>query len=99
MAEKALESFKVSDQRNAAIPLQTVKAMVKLGCRDSWKRSLNTTRHRYAVCKEDFTDLKLSGTLTRKDEVVLAQLRTGECMLMGKLRTRLGIGGAGCRWC
>lgn len=99
LADAALKGFKTSDQRNAAIPLQAVKAMVKLGCRDKWKSDLNEERHRYQVCGRDFTDLKKSGTFSRKDEVALAQLRTGESKLMGKFRTRLGIGSPLCRWC
>ena len=91
LADAALKGFKTSDQRNAAIPLQAVKAMVKLGCQDKWKSDLNEER--------DFTDLKKSGTFSRKDEVALAQLRTGESTLMGKFRTRLGIGSPLCRWC
>jgi ribonuclease HI len=99
MAEEALRKFKSVDQRKAPIPLQAVKAMIKLQCRNGWKSDLEVTRPRYQACEAAFTDLKSSCTLSRKEEVKLAQLRTGECIWMGKLRTRLGIGSSLCRWC
>jgi hypothetical protein len=73
--------------------------MVKLYGRDNWMLALNPSRHRWQVCEKAFTDLKCSGALSRKDEVIAAQLRTGECMLMGRLRSRIGIGDPKCRWC
>ena len=99
LAEEALRKFKSVDQRKGSIPLQAVKAMVKLECKNRWISNLDSTRPRYQVCKGAYTDLKRSGTLSRKDEVTLAQLRAGESMMMGKLRNRLGIGSPLCRWC
>ena len=65
--------------------------------KNQWLLAPDEERHRYQVYGRDFTDLKKSGTFSRKDEV--AQLRTGESTLMGKFRTRLGIGSPLCRWC
>jgi ribonuclease HI len=98
-ADTALKSISVAKQRGAEIPLRGVKAMVKLYGRDNWLLSLNPSRHRWQVCGKAFTDLKCSGALSRKEEVTAAQLRTGECMLMGRLRNRIGIGDPKCRWC
>lgn len=99
LVEEALKKYRTVDQRNAAIPLQAVKAMVKWECKNEWKNNRDPSRHRFLVCNNAFTDLKLSGTFPRDQEIAAAQLRTGESMLMGKLRGRLGIGSPLCRWC
>ena len=88
-----------SKQKDAPIPMMAVKAMVKSGMRKHFQENLNSDRNRYRSSGEQFTNLIASSKLSRAEEVLLAQLRTGECRVMGVLRSRLGIGGVSCRWC
>ena len=61
---------------------------------------MNVNTHRYHICGSDSTDLRKSNFLSREDETLLSQLRTGECRLMGKFRSRLKITNCSlCRWC
>jgi ribonuclease HI len=85
-------------QHLAAIPFQAIKAMVKSGVHALWRSNLDTSRYRYSNFKGNFTDLKVSNTLPRCDEVLLAQLRTGECRKLGIFRRRINLN-TKCRWC
>ena len=76
-----------------------VKSMVKSGMSKVFQDNLNQDRHRYGLASSRFTDLRKSCKLSREDETLLSQLRTGESRMMGVLRSRLGIGSELCRWC
>ena len=99
LAEVALGVYKKVDQRKVPISLQAVKAMVKQGEKEMHKGTLDVEKPRFQASGNAYTDLKRSGTFLRGQEILLAQLRTGECRLMGKWRSRLGIGDSRCRWC
>ena len=88
-----------SKQKEASIPIMAVKSMVKSGMRNVFQDNLNQDRHRYGLASSRFTDLRKSCKLSREDETLLSQLRTGESRMMGVLRSRLGIGSELCRWC
>ena len=97
--ESAFESYTFADQCRANIPLKAVKAAVKSGCSRAWLRGCSTITHRVSMTGgANFTNLKSSSKFTREDEVLLAQMRTGECYTFGKFRKRVGIGTL-CRWC
>ena len=78
-----------------------VKAMVKLLVTEKKlsKKDFKKDRNRYKSSGGNFTNLIESSKLSRAEEVLLAQSRTGECRIMGVLRSRLGIGGISCRYC
>jgi len=80
--------------------LQGVKAEVKLQLSNAYREKLQTTGHRFGICGNNYSDLKLSATLTRQKEVWLNQLRVGKCMLMGNYRSTINIRNSPlCRWC
>ena len=86
-------------QEKCAIPLAAVKAYVKTTLKDSWVASLDGGTHRALISKK-YTNLKESAKLIRRDEVLLHQLRVGECRLAGKFRKRIALVGSDlCRWC
>ena len=76
-------------QEKCAIPLAAVKAYVKTTLKDSWVASLDGETHRALISKK-YTNLKESAKLIRRDEVLLHQLRVGECRLAGKSQKRIG---------
>ena len=98
LAGEALSKLPLK-QKDVPIPLMAVKAMVKLGMRNHFQENLNKERHRFKSFGNGFTDLITSNTFPREEEIMLAQLRTGESKVMGVLRSRLGIGSEICRWC
>ena len=81
--------------------MMAVKAMVKLLVTEKKlsKKDFKKDRNRYKSSGGNFTNLIESSKLSRAEEVLLAQSRTGECRIMGVLRSRLGIGGISCRYC
>jgi len=94
--------LKDSAQQGAPIHLDAIKSTVKGGLIDGWKGSLSSATTRAKLggeCK--FPDLKLSSQLSRHDQTLLSQLRTGQCRLLGEFRKTLckdkwdGM----CRWC
>jgi hypothetical protein len=94
LANKALQKYNATnmkaDFKKSAIPLGSVKSEFKRAIKADWKNSLNPTKPRYAICGDSYSDLKFSDTLPRQDEVLLHQLRVGECSKMGKFKTRVG---------
>ena len=82
--------------------MDDVKAELKSGLMEGWKSSLdqNTVRFRLGG-KTSFSDHKMSATLTRRDETLLMQLRTGDCRLLGGFRHLLfkDRWDGCCRWC
>ena len=84
------------------IHMDAVKAELKSGLMEGWKSSLdqNTVRFRLGG-KNNFSDHKMSATLTRRDETLLMQLRTGDCRLLGGFRHLLfkDRWDGCCRWC
>ena len=51
---------------------------------EGWKSSLDQNAVRFQLGgKSSFADQKASATLSRRDETLLMQLRTGECRLVG----------------
>ena len=104
LANEALQRYNATKMKAAfkksAIPLGSVKSELKRAIKMEWKNSLNPDKPRYAICGDSYSDLKFSNTLSRQDEVLLHQLRVGECSKMGKFRTRVGIAATPlCRWC
>ena len=101
-ADHALSSMESKHQQKAAIHMDAVKAELKSGLMEGWKSSLdqNTVRFRLGG-KSSFSDHKTSATLTRRDETLLMQLRTGECRLLGGFRHLLfkDRWDGCCRWC
>ena len=67
----------------------------------NWKENVPEITHRGAIAGKHYTNIKTKD-LRRDDEVILAQLRTGYCKLMG---TGLSFVESGeftqkqCRWC
>ena len=67
-------------QQKAAIHIDAVKAELKSGLMEGWKSSLDQNAVRFRLGgKSSFSDQKASATLTKRDETLLMQLRTGEC--------------------
>ena len=101
-ADHALSSMESKHQQKAAIHMDAVKAELKSGLMEGWKSSLdqNTVRFRLGG-KTSFSDHKMSATLTRRDETLLMQLRTGDCRLLGGFRHLLfkDRWDGCCRWC
>ena len=102
--DKALEVYtreiRGSSQKKSSILLQGIKAEVKSHLVQKYKSKLDMTKHRYLVCGDKFSDLQLSATYSRTDEVLCNQLRVDRCTLMGaygfmvnKRQSPL------CRWC
>jgi ribonuclease HI len=86
-------------QKKAVILLQGIKAEVKQHLVRQYKNNLKIT-DRYLICGDKESDLKLSATYSRTDEVLCSQLRVDRCTLMGSygftLKTRQS---PLCRWC
>jgi len=101
-ADAALGNLPKAKQRKASVHLSAIKAVMKSGLKENWKRSLcqETTRCTLGGGSK-FSDLKASSALSRRDEVVLAQLRTGQCRLLGEFRKVLlkDSWDGRCRWC
>ena len=87
-------------QKKSPILLQGIKAEVQLYLIREYKNTLSITHPRYLTCGNIPSDLKLSATYSRADEVLLHQLRSGECKLMGRhefmIKKRIS---PSCRWC
>ena len=89
-------------QQKAAIHIDAVKAELKSGLMEGWKSSLDQNAVRFRLGgKCSFSDQKASATLTKHDETLLMQLRTGECRLVGGFRHLLfkDRWDGCCRWC
>jgi hypothetical protein len=99
-ADRALEKCAM-EQSKTAIPLAAIKAKIKRHCKTNWLNQLDHNNARYTAAGPRPTNLtKLCKELTRADMVLSAQLRTGECKLMGRLRHRLADTCSSlCRWC
>ena len=80
---------------------KSITAYYKEKLAQNWKEGVPTITHRGVIAGAQFTKLKATD-LKREDEVVLAQLRTGYCKLLG---TGLAFATTGefteiqCRWC
>ena len=88
------------DQQAAVpVPLECVKAAVRRSIRGAWR-----TQH-HTIAREDLagpepTPVRVGVGLTRADETLLAQLRTGFCRRIGPLRYHLQLTQSRvCRWC
>ena len=82
--------------------MDAVKAELKSGLMEGWKSSLDQNAVRFRLGgKSSFADQKASATLSRRDETLLMQLRTGECRLLGGFRHFLfkDKWDGCCRWC
>ena len=99
-AEGALKDpWTASNQDKCGIPLRAIKAQVKLSLRDAWLATDDEGSHRSFISKKP-TNLHKSADMARTDEVLMHQLRTGECRLAGKFRKRIALPGSEiCRWC
>ena len=87
-------------QRKSPILLDGVKAAVKLHLVQKYKSTLDTSKHRYLICGDNVSDLKLSATYSRTDEVLCSQLRVDRCTLMGSYGFMIKIRQSPlCRWC
>jgi hypothetical protein len=79
--------------------MQGVKAEVMQHLVRIYKNELKST-DRSLICGDKESDLKLSATYSRKDEVLCGQLRVDRCTLMGSYRFTLDIRQSPvCRWC
>jgi len=69
----------------------------------NWRENVPTITHRGAMAGSRFTDIKAKDLdLTREDELILAQLRTGYCKLLGSGLSYVTSGEflqIQCRWC
>ena len=97
-AETEFTRIGTVNQHTEPISLNQIKATVKNKLKHRYLNNLKTSRHRYEICGNNFSDLKSSSNLSRSDETRLAQLRTGECHRMGKFRERINLNKF-CRWC
>ena len=99
-ADNALKDPRsTSAQEKCGIPLEAVKAHVKLSLKNSWIATHDEGAHRSFISKKP-TNLRRTKALGRLDEVLLHQLRTGECRLAGKFRKRIALTDSeSCRWC
>ena len=101
-ADHALSLMESKHQQKAAINMDAVKAELKSGLMEGWKRSLDQNAVRFRLGgKCSFSDQKASATLTKHDETLLMQLRTGECRFLGGFRHLLfkDRWDGSCRWC
>ena len=104
----------VIEQAACPVPLSAVKVSITNSLRKIYFDKSEPMRHlhRYLVCGNDPTPdpkpppRQQAGELLppeaiplpRRELCLLAQLRTGQCYLVGVLRQRLGLN-ARCRWC
>ena len=87
-------------QRKSPILLAGVLPEVKSYLTREFKDNLSVTQLSYSICGSNVSDLKLSATFSRTDEVLLHQLRSGECSLMGRYGFTMKIRNSPlCRWC
>jgi hypothetical protein len=67
----------------------------------SWKEAVPLVTHRGGIAGAEYTKIK-ANDLKREEEVILAQLRTGYCKLLGKglaFATTGEFTDIQCRWC
>ena len=104
-AKRHAELIKRSDQDyHAKVPsaYKSITAYYKEKLAQNWKEGVPTITHRGVIAGAQFTKIKATD-LTREDDVVLAQLRTGYCNKL--LGTGLSFITSGeftqvqCRWC
>ena len=69
LANEALQKYNATkmkaDFKKSAIPLGSVKSELKRAIKAEWKNSLNPAKPRYAICGDNYSDLKFSNTLSR----------------------------------
>ena len=92
----ALTNLVVLYDECALIPLEAIKAHLKCVMRNCWLKDTSTS-HR-SVISSTFSDLKSLRHSPRESEVILHQLWSGECGLLGRVRARLKLfGSESCR--
>ncbi len=95
--KEADKAAKTCDQRSAPVCLAAAMEAAKKIIADDWRKciSVNCPRARIVGTKCQ----PRRNALSRGDERLLAQLRTGQCPLIGQLYHRLTKGCTDCRWC
>ena len=103
-AKRHAEQIRQTDpDYHARVPssYKSIASYYKEKLAQNWKENVPVVTHRGAIAGTQFTSIKAKD-LNRDDEVVLAQLRTGYCKLLG---TGLAFVTSGeftqtqCRWC
>ena len=93
-------------QHTVPIPLASIKAEIKAGLPRVWKEGINDNKYmnqRYNLIGSNASsNLRVNSSLSRKEEILLAQLRSGHCRLLGdfyhKALKKGSLNGI-CRWC
>jgi hypothetical protein len=87
-------------QSEAPIPFSTARAWIKTGLTRQWRDGINMQRFRAAAVAGKKPTIRAQyAELAREDAVVLAQLRTGQCRMMGPFRAKVQRLDPTCRWC
>ena len=103
-AKRHAELIKQSDphyHERAPSSYKSITSYYKEKLVQNWKENVPVITHRGVIAGTQYTSIKAKD-LKREDEVVLAQLRTGYCKLLG---TGLSFATSGefiqnqCRWC
>ena len=94
--KKYCETKLGNDHKKAPIPLAAIKATAKQSLVNKYKSGLAMNSSHSTICNNKMSDLQLSSTLDRGDEVKLHRLRVGESLMMGKFRARLKLGSPVC---
>lgn len=89
-----------ASHRKTGIPFTSLKAEVKRALKEKYYANVSSDTSRFLACENKITDLRFSSDIIRGDEVILNQLRVGECHLMGKYLSRINTDiSPMCRWC
>jgi len=105
VAGSAVQSYSKKQQSKVPIPFNSIKAAIKRGLKRNWRDSdavKFTSRKRLTLLgNTNFTDLNLTKSFTREDEVLYHQLCTGSCPLIGQYSRYIHGKDEplNCRWC
>jgi ribonuclease HI/ssDNA-binding Zn-finger/Zn-ribbon topoisomerase 1 len=100
-ADKAADEGNKLDQSTVPMWLPDFMSAAKELLLEEWHASIREDDPRKAALGHTkMSPCKTVDGVSRADEVLLAQLRTGECPLFGRLAHRLGASSVeACRWC
>jgi hypothetical protein len=104
-AAMALDSYSKIQQSKVPIPFNSIKAAIKLGLKRHWKESeavkFNSRKRIILIGTTNFSNLTITKSFTREDEVLYHQLCTGSCPLIGQYRRYICNKEEPllCRWC
>ena len=88
----------LSFQKGISIPFGGIKAWAEYQANQHWLLSPSSDA-RTRLIGPYTTSVRLSSGLSRVNEILLSQLRTGQCRLAGPLWRHLNNNQQLCRWC